>query len=865
MKKLYVHLCIASLVLGSVPCTFSQDWHRLPWAVSGRFSNYFQENPLSAYAQWATDPSNSTISIPANGEVIVSTDSGRTFFSVQLPVTRPGVGYGQSTVQIADTRTIIVQSENISAPRERWAVMSRDGGLTFDSLLIQGRFSQDKFPVLHVRDAQLIATTINDSKVRSVLVSTDLGTTWCDSLRLAGTYDQYFDGADDGHVYVTDSTGATVWTDGSCLPTHRALPKGTRWYRSFDSLHLIAQCADGSQRLSLKTSSDGGDSWSTTDTIHCGSADTSFPVERMTVLRRDACVNCMTIRGESGWIVSTTDAGSTWIYRGTTPNESSMATSWTHSNGLTLLSSSRNGYWILPAGSTESVHHVESSPAGLPLQISPSHLLLANAGALFKSTDGGVTWFIMGDEIQTNHQPLSLYESGLQPYDARRLWWGPDGRLWTNAVFRKISLGEYVTSNLNKILSFTHPATSSPRWFYRGNDDFDPIAPMNEQGVLRSQRSTASRMLARIQTVPGGSAPSGRIDIVIHPDSLPRTLSRAGASFVWQLSTGEIYVVADSLLRSDDTGRSWSSVASTGFPTDSGNRTLIATSFFEAPNGLWYVGTSGVIIRDSSYRYDSSAIGGVLRSTDRGRSWQRIPGFPRSSHILNLVTDSSGILLAVTTKRVRNLRSSPNLWEGDSPASIYRVSQDSAVVVFQEKGLELMATTGRVIRRDHANNLYYASMNKGLLRSTDAGMTWLKFGAGMLDTLRVFDVIVDSTDRLFVGTSNGVYVYDPTTNVNTFDGPTTPSPILQCYPSPTSSVLHVRLHADSRYHLASSTLSLCTIVGEQVYDLSPTLRNALANDQFEFDVDLSTLPSGVYGLTYTDEGKSSMQKVLIAR
>jgi hypothetical protein len=860
------HFALFVLLHVTTSYTLAQHWERVPWVLSGRFVYGYTQSPLGSLPLWGVDEANSFLCIPGSGTVLGSTDRGASLFAFRSPVERSV--YGESNVRVADSNTIVIQTTEATAPTLGWATVSRDQGVSFDSLRIHGRFITNNFPILFARRSFIVATVINASNQRVILFSRDLGSTWFDSTVSKISESPYFGEADPDHVYVTDSTGAVEWSLQTGARDHRSLPKGAFWYRRLGPQHIIAQSKDANDRTSLLTSRNNGETWSMIDTMRFINVDTTLAPDVLDEIRRDSSKLSATFRFQRGAVISTTDGGSSWIYRGSTPRYDQMTIQRTHYRGTTNMPSDNNGYWVLPSGSTAPVKNVTGSPCGLPLQMSDSTILIAVRSGLYKSTDAGESWFAMGDEISPDTRPRTNDEPGLQPYEATRLWWGNDGRLWARGMFKQLIVDGSATRvqmDNRKVLSFTHPRSTAQRWFYRGLQDFDPLAPIREDGVLQSKGATSTPIAARVLRAIDVFPSIETIEIVPHLDSVARRLARTGAYFVWQTRSGEIVVVADSLLRSSDTGRTWHTFASAGLPVDQTGTPVTVTSFCEGPRGEWYVGTSGIIVIDSAGNADSSAQGGVLRSVDQGAKWHRIGGFPASAHVLHLVCDAYGNVFASTTFRTRDLTKSELLWESDYGASVYRITNDVASEIFSEFYSGPAIAIGRVLRRDHAENILYASITQGLQRTSDAGTTWNNIGTAMLDTLRILDIVVDSNDRVYAGTDKGVYFADVTMRVDVEDDDASRRTSVWCYPTPTSSVLRVRVNNIDLITTESPRLTISTLLGEHVLDLSDALLNDRSSKRLEFDVDLSALPRGVYGLLLWAGKSSTMQKVLIAR
>lgn len=848
----------------------AQVWNRMPWAMFGNNPEAIRGGYVDQYFShtWAFDRNRTCISVATGSNVLCSTDSGTSWRSLRLPIER--TTYGLLSASITENRTLILQSKDVVSPGLNWVIVTNDLGATWDSVRVSGQFYVNcDLPLRIVHESFVMFQYVRYPEMIT-LISTDEGRSWRDSV-VSNVHDSVSQTgkASASIAYCTDGTGSNEWSMTTGIRSHRSLPKGTYWYRLLGSHNILAQRRVRVDSSSLTLSIDGGASWMTIDTMRFENSDLLVVPDVLDEIRRDNDSLAATFLFRSGIIVSTTDGGVHWYFRGRTTRWSDVCNETTTlGKGPTLLPHDYEGYDILPSGWNGSVQSLASAPVGVPLQVTDSIVLLASKNTLYKSHDNGLSWFVMGDEITPTAIHSSNGDPGLHSYSAKQLFWGSDDRLWSTLLFQTFIVNGSSTRNRfssQLVLSYTHPRSNEQRWFYRGLQDFDPIAPIREDGVLQSKDATSTPIAARVLRATDVYPNIETIEIVPHLDSTTRRLARTGAYFVWQTRSGEIIVVADSLLRSADTGRTWRAFPSTGFPIDSAGTKITATSFCEGPRGEWYVGTSGIIVVDSAGNADSSAQGGVLRSVDQGATWHRIAGFPASAHVMHLVCDAYGNTFASVTERMRDLTKSELLWESDYGASVYRITNDVASEVFTEFYSGPAISFGRVLRRDHAENILYASIAQGLLRSTDAGTSWHALGTTTLDTLRVLDIVVDSNDRVYVGTDNGVYYADVALGVDVEDDNASRRTSVWCYPTPTSSVLRVRVNNIDLITTESPRLTISTLLGEHVLDLTDELMKDRSSKRMEFDVDLSTLPRGVYGLLLWAGTSSSMQKVLIAR
>ncbi len=861
------------LILATVVSSPSQDWRKMPWALSGTNPNVSR----SAFESWSVSDDRSIVSCRfGSSSVFVLSDTSELFHNVNMPIDRSF--YGPLQPKVASSSLMYIQSKDVVAPGLSWIVSTTDRGESWDTVQINGEtfFRGGYAPIALARGALLVVGFPNESGGLSLLVSTNQGSSWNDTIELNFSNSEFiamneftglapYDYSSGQTTYILDPDGA-LESDDEGRTWHRApVPNSTSWYRYLGDSNILLQRWTPATGIQLVRSADRGNTWKNIDTLRFINHDTLFMPSVMHELRRDGNSASATFRFRSGAVVSTTDAGASWIYRGQTLsdnefNDVELEMSTFPGHG-TIIPQQRNYFISVPEGSMAQLRHIRNVPTGIPLQISDSVCYIGTGSSLFKSTDGGNSWFILEKEIVGYQGVFRRDDAGIQPFEAQKLWFGRKGLLHSKAQsYRTIDHEGGVS-----IWSSTHflvlrEEHDRLRWYYPGFTSEDPHLPINETNVLESDSGQPSAVLIRM--VQNDVAFPSKLLIQIDSGLPFRSTVRRRTHFAWQVRSGEVLLMADSLLISADTGLTWRALPSLGLPLDSAGNIATVTSFCEGPNGEWYMGLSGSVIMTAEEETGREP-GGVVRSRDRGQTWQRLSGFPEPTHVFHVACDGAGVVYASTTQRTYGADRPSGRKEQDFMSQVFRISGDTAELSFSEYLSGPPTEAGRVLRRDQRGAMLYASMYEGLKRSTDGGLSWHQVGSDALDTMTIKDVVVARDNRLYVGTTIGVYESDALVLGVNQDEDESRRTTVWCYPTPAVSSLRIRLNNMDLVNSSAPKLILCTVKGEEVLNFSDEVRRSLGTKRTEFDADVSNLTPGIYALVLQAGKSSAFHKVLI--
>ena len=147
--------------------------------------------------------------------------------------------------------------------------------------------------------------------------------------------------------------------------------------------------------------------------------------------------------------------------------------------------------------------------------------------------------------------------------------------------------------------------------------------------------------------------------------------------------------------------------------------------------------------------------------------------------------------------------------------------------------------------------------NINLFRSTNGGENWLRFDNGLPNTGHVTSIVIDTlNDRIYLGRTNGIYIYDGLTDIedetimyaNRFL-------LYQNYPNP------FNLSTTIKFEIPKGglvTLKIYNILGEEIETL---VNEEKSSGRYEVNFDASKLSCGVfiYRLNVNDPSAGSGQ------
>ena len=175
-------------------------------------------------------------------------------------------------------------------------------------------------------------------------------------------------------------------------------------------------------------------------------------------------------------------------------------------------------------------------------------------------------------------------------------------------------------------------------------------------------------------------------------------------------SVDAVYVGSEpaALFRSEDSGASWSECLSFQDVPESTNWG------FHAPTRDSHIRDLVVSPGDSSLLYAGIEVGGVVRSTDGGGTWQQLPGLDDDIHCLHLGTDKQQRVYVATASAPYRSNNGGDEWEkiNDGLARRYTLH----IAAAPDDADQVLVTVSENARRKSPQ--FY--------RSADGGHTWQK-------------------------------------------------------------------------------------------------------------------------------------------
>ena len=853
-------------------CT-AQSWTQLNFMRYGDGSTYSQNPTFSTI-------DNSTVLLNFGLNVFVSNDSGNSFTTVDIPIKR--TFYGSMSPIVTSTDVLYIESVDGPSPKYYWTLRSIDRGKSWTTLKFNG--DPYHFNGVWIANKDFIAMGLppDSNFLYKALFSTDRGETWgSDSVPLfyedpdfssliGTTKVRLFAEASTSCIYQLVPSGARETRDGGRSWNTSPVPQGTFrfWYLSPST--ILALQAGANESVLCKKSADTGATWIIIDSLRFVNSDTVLPAGRMQIVRQDTD-GTFTFRIEGGCIVSTTDQGTTWILRGITPRNQQNEECQFYSNvqqGSTCSIQTR--MYTIPPGASAPVASVQSL-SGRRILIGDSTMISIDTRAVFKSTDRGRSWYGIDEELKGYSGRFLRDDPGIQPYEGHRLWWTSNQQLRSLAKYDQLIFdtdGTFLRET--SFLLTKNSSVLNSKWYTTWATDtriftsLKKYLPISESNTLSSANDTPSPWVAAVVT-SAHDIPSVKF---FNDTSQKQTVyKRKDAHFVWARKNGVLLLVADSLLFSVDSAASFSSTLSIGLPRQTNGSVAIVTSMCEDNKGTLFAGLSGRIVRADTGLIEQEP-GGVWKSTNGGTSWSPVAEFPAHTHVLNIACDGAARLYATTTQRTLTLGVNDKNSNQDYGADVYLVRNDSAIKTFGEFLSGPTPPGNRVLRRDQQGAMLCATMNSGLLRTTNAGKNWTKVGGDELDTVRINDVVVGRNNELYIGTTRGVmYSNAFATSVEETQGDDddmSRRTTVWCYPTPTTSTLRIRLNNMDLLQGTRPRLTIMTLMGEEAMDLTDQAVRSLGSQRTEFDLDVSALPRGVYGLALQAGKNSSFMKLLIS-
>ncbi len=327
------------------------------------------------------------------------------------------------------------------------------------------------------------------------------------------------------------------------------------------------------------------------------------------------------------------------------------------------------------------------------------------------------------------------------------------------------------------------------------------------------------------------------------------------------------------IVRSTDNGATWSTATWSGTDTP---LSFVMREIVSGPGGVLYAMSSRIS--------GPPGLGGLLRSTDDGGSWDRVrwAGDPGISLITALLAEDGGTLLAGTSDygliRIDPTTASVVPVASFGPADGLDVAPDRGVRFLLRQGDVILAVTSdaRMMRSVDAGATWVtagrsadlhtprslALDSTGVLwlvanhtaRSTDAGATWLLSDWG---THNPEALTVDDHGSVYLSCFEGVFTLGASSSVRSA-GSESSLRMLEVGPNPAGSRATLELAID---RATSARAALFDLEGRR---LRPLFDGYLESGHHRLELDLSGIADGVYLVRLETDGGSATRSIVVA-
>lgn len=701
-------------------------------------------------------------------------------------------------------------------------------------------------PYVGLVDSTIILAGLRTNK-QDLYYSSNLGSTW-DSVQIKTGYrnnmgEVLFE-VKPGVVAIARDSGFTEYDVRSSLVRDAAVPSQTAAYRYHnDSVLLVAQ--EKGPLSNFARSSDMGETWHSVDTVR-------FANSTRIMYGAGSELKCHVMRQQgsiisafltSGDIISTIDGGLSWLYRGKvgTLSASTAATSLSLNRDNDILIATNVSMFVLPHD-TGSVKRITSSAPTMQtcIETDSCTYLSIGTGGIHKSVDCATSWY-MPEAPSDLLDSSPIQRLGTHPLLIDRVSTVTNGLTFTTPDYA----AAYILQDGGMFARYLSPCSYPQLYEFKLNDP-------------RYVNYGAHKVILWGDTILHYS---NQTSLTVRDTKIKRPIASGNfiASTLAVMADSDWIAVSDSVYFSSDQGISWRAAESSGLPRDSNGRIYEASQILRLSVNSMLVGLRGIQATDG-LAVTEVRPGGIYRTDDNGASWTHSDiGIDGQTYVWSIENlDSTTVLCAVGTVLVDSVNAGFN----QTGATIMR-SVDAGhtwSVVYDEPRARPAFWGRRELLATSPSRIYYASIEDGVMESTDAGLTWHTLGEIPLYYRFISDIAVNAKGVVYAGTDKGVYSYTPTTSNVEADDESGLFPAVWAYPTPVNDQLTVRI---SNANLVKGTpkLEMLNLYGQQVYDLSDRVKRTSARQ--EFNISIGSLPDGVYILSLSYTGAIEWCKVMI--
>lgn len=880
MKRSRATTSLVVFLLLLPPASFAQEWRRISPIVAG-----YRDTKLENYLAFKTIVFDSATSsfYTHTGKTIVQSDArGLDWEALAFP-------------QIWTISSSLRINSSIGQLYASWFDKSRSSSESRLARYVVGRREWEiitpvelqPFVPVGVIDSLVFACRGFGATTDTAFFSADFGVTWRNEMfaQTFGRSERGYIEPDEGIIsFRSTEIGAyDQWFElrsGSVSLDKVLLPIYTEAYCYTDTNTTIAGVVDYRTKNRVAISHDQGKNWVFLDSLTCVNSSLilkgngrNYEAKQIKSWNK----NHASIWFASGHVVSTTNNGATWWDRTAgLPATRAHPLRWDEE---THIVEHQDGAYsfpymgrlrILPADVTKSVEEHGDRVGISTLAFGNGVYIAGTYFGLLRSSDSGTTWY------QTGVVPEIL-----APSNESSLFRGQNAVI-IDQIFPQDSLTVYGACTFTgNIVSWDAGQKSWRANGYISTSYLESPSPRLESDDYYSNTDICSFQQKLIEVTPEGVVwNSGTtIDQLTHTSVLSNSTSPgadrwtdAGISAYIKLDSLTHFATQDSLCLTYDGGATWIT-GGRGLPTQKSSNIVPCGGIVRLSNGNLVAG-----FRGSLEQTDTSDIplykGGFYVSSDQGLSWTaQNTGLDSNICVwfMHQVPDSDTILASVGTivRLINFTEDSPKKRYNMSDARIIRSTDggDSWQDVFLETRQRSGYTGRREIISHPDGRVLAATIESGVIESTDKGATWRTLGDESLLGVFVNDIAIDTMGLVYASTNQGVFYYVPsTTSVNEpISGIRTTT--LFAYPTPAKGVLTVRVN-NINLRKSWRSLKLYNRYGGIELELSSALNRAVYSQpsatQHEFSFNADILPIGVYLLVLDTPSGSETMKILVS-
>jgi len=628
-------------------------------------------------------------------------------------------------------------------------------------------------------------------------------------------------------------------------------------YRYFDSATIVASVerkqSNGLKFGVLTRSTDKGASWVEIDSLVFVNSSKvlrgRFQELNGILMRQQSDI--ITVAMSTGDVVSTQNGGADWYYRGNVGliNDVVAGEAFHTDRAGNILIANDGLVCVLPTdvGSIDTLTTLAPSLISV-IRLDSFTIIGIGSKGLYRSLDNGKSW-------QQPSAPSDLFE--VSKYKGLGTHFMSVERVSAGDAGAHIISGDHQSLfrlNHSEAATYQRHVFGFPQFY-----EFNVIYPkhVDRGGPAIQLIGDTTYVHSTNISVEG---PNTKIRRPIGAGSV-----RASAFSI--SSASEWIAVSDSVYFSSNRADTWTSAKSVGLPRDSKGRILEASQILRLSPSTLLLGFRG-LYRDDDTDTTILRPGGLYRSDDNGDTWTRSDvGMGRQSYIWYITKlDESTVLCAVgqVLADTNNTGNNETDRYNQTGATIMRSSDagQTWTMVYEEPRSRPAFWGRRELLATSETRVLYASIDDGVLESTDAGLTWHTLGEIPLYFHFIHDIDTDKNGTIYAATERGLYTFTPTTSSVDDEKDQGIFASVWAYPTPANGQITIRIN---NAHLAKSKpkLTLLNIYGQQISDLSSSITQTPARQ--ELNVSVEHLVPGIYFIAMSHAGGSEWCKVMVQK